>query len=95
LKEMPEFNTKEFSPSYGGQIDSLGNVKNIADAIKGTGADTKLAVDASFTLAAGDINIGSVEISDATDNTKRLMVNADGSLNMRVIGSIDGGVFGP
>jgi hypothetical protein len=92
---MPEFNTKEFSPSYGGQIDSLGNVKNIADAIKGTGADTKLAVDASFTLAAGDINIGSVEISDATDNTKRLMVNADGSLNMRVIGSIDGGVFGP
>jgi hypothetical protein len=70
-------------------------VKNIADAIKGTGADTKLAVDASFTLAAGDINIGSVEISDATDNTKRLMVNADGSLNMRVIGSIDGGVFGP
>jgi hypothetical protein len=92
---MPEFNTKEFSPSYGGQIDSLGNVKNIADAIKGTGADTKLAVDASFTLAAGDINIGSVEISDATDNTKRMMVNADGSLNMRVIGSIDGGVFGP
>jgi hypothetical protein len=92
---VPEFNTKEFSPSYGGQIDSSGNVKNIADAIKGTGADTKLAVDASFTLAAGDINIGSVEISDATDNTKRLMVNADGSLNMRVIGSIDGGVFGP
>lgn len=92
---MPDFNPKEFSPSYGGQIDSLGNVKNIADAIKGTGADTKLAVDASFTLAAGDINIGSVEIADATDNTKRLMVNADGSLNMRVIGSIDGGVFGP
>ena len=92
---MPDYNPQDFSPSYGGQIDSSGNVKNLADAIVGSGTNTKLAVDASFTLAAGDINIGSVEISDATDNTKRLMVNSDGSLNIRVIGSIDGGVFGP
>lgn len=42
---VPEFNTKEFSPSYGGQIDSSGNVKNIADAISGIGANTKLKVD--------------------------------------------------
>ena len=92
---MPDYNPQDFSPSYGGQIDSSGNVKNLADAIVGSGTNTKLAVDASFTLAAGDINIGSVEIADATDNTKRLMVNDDGSINMRVIGSIDGGVFGP
>jgi hypothetical protein len=90
---MPDYNPKDFSPSYGGQIDSAGNIKNLADAIKGTGANTKLAVDASFTLSPGDINIGSVEISDATDNTKRLKVNDDGSLNFRVVGSIDGGVW--
>lgn len=92
---MPDYNPQDFSPSYGGQIDSSGNVKNLADAIRGTGSDTKLAVDASFTLEASEITLGSVEISDATDNTKRLMVNSDGSLNIRVIGSIDGGVFGP
>jgi hypothetical protein len=94
LKEMPEFNTKEFSPSYGGQIDSLGNVKNIADAIKGTGADTKLAVDASFTLAPGDISIGAVELKDASTDD-RLKINTDGTLNIRIVGSISGGVFGP
>jgi hypothetical protein len=92
---MPDYNPKDFSPSYGGQIDSAGNIKNLADAITGTGANTKLAVDASFTLAASEINIGSVEIADATDNTKRMTVNSDGSLNMRIVGSIDGGVFGP
>lgn len=90
---MPDYNPKDFSPSYGGQIDSDGNIKNLADAIKGTGANTKLAVDASFTLSSGDINIGSVEIADATDNTRRLKVNEDGSLNFRVVGSIDGGVW--
>jgi hypothetical protein len=92
---MSTYNPNEYSPSYGGQIDSNGNIKNIADAITGTGSDTKLKVDASFTLSAGDINIGSVEIADATDNTKRMKVNDDGTLNIRIVGSIDGGVFGP
>jgi hypothetical protein len=90
---MPDYNVQDYSPSYGGTIDSSGNVKNIADALTGTGSNTKLKVDASFTLAPGDISIGAVEISDGTDNTKRLAINSDGSLNMRVIGSIDGGSF--
>ena len=91
---MPDYNPKDFSPSYGGQIDSAGNIKNLADAITGTGANTKLAVDASFTLAASEINIGAVEIKDAA-NDYRMTVNSDGTLNMRIVGSIDGGVFGP
>ena len=99
---VPEFNTKEFSPSYGGQIDSSGNVKNIADAIIGTGDNTKLKVDigdVDVSLNASDVQIGAVEIKNGQATSPadeyRLVVNADGSLNMRVIGSIDGGVFGP
>jgi hypothetical protein len=44
---MPDYNVQDFSPSYGGTIDSSGNVKNIADALTGTGSNTKLKVDAS------------------------------------------------
>jgi hypothetical protein len=43
--DMPDYNPKDFSPSFGGQIDSAGNIKNLADAITGTGANTKLKVD--------------------------------------------------
>ena len=91
---MPDYNPQDFSPSYGGQIDSSGNVKNLADAIRGTGSDTKLAVDASFTLEASEITLGSVEIKDATTED-RLKINSDGTLNIRIVGSISGGVFGP
>lgn len=43
---MSTYNPNEYSPSYGGQIDSNGDIKNLADAISGTGTDTKLKVDA-------------------------------------------------
>lgn len=87
---MPDYNPQDFSPSYGGQIDSAGNVKNLADAIKGTGANTKLAVDASFSLAPGDIKIGAVEIQDK-ENDNRLSINSSGHIGVYIMGSIDGG----
>lgn len=86
---MPDYNPSSYSPGFGGVIDSAGNIKNIADVIQ----NGKVEVNAAFTLSPGDISIGAVEISDGADPTKRLAVNADGSLNMRVIGSIDGGGF--
>ena len=101
-ENMSTYNPNEYSPSYGGQIDSSGNVKNIADAITGTGTSTKLKVDigdVDVSLNASDVQIGAVEIKNGQATSPadqyRLVVNADGSLNMRVIGSIDGGVFGP
>lgn len=42
---MPDYNPQDYAPSYGGQIDSNGNIKNIADAITGSGANTKLKVE--------------------------------------------------
>ena len=86
---MATYNPNEFQPGYGGVIDSEGNVKNIADVIQ----DGKVQVDASFTLDVGDIKLGAVEISDATEATRRLKVNEDGSINTRIVGSIHGGVF--
>jgi hypothetical protein len=89
---MPDFNPQDYAPGYGGKIDSQGNIKNIADVIT---PDGKVAVDigeVDVTLNASDIQIGAVEIKDAT-GTNRLAVNSDGSINMRVIGSIDGGTF--
>lgn len=97
---MPDFNVKDFSPSFGGKIDSSGNVKNIADAITGTGADTKVKVDigsTNVTLNASDVQIGAVEIkngqAEGIEDQYRMTVNSDGSLNMRIVGSIDGGTF--
>lgn len=91
---MPDYNPQDFSPSYGGQIDSNGNVKNLADAIKGTGANTKLAVDigGNIELKEVDIQIGAVELKDAVDG-HRAKIFSDGSIAMRVVGSIDGGVW--
>ena len=88
---MPDFNPNDFSPSYGGQIDSQGNVKNMADAIT---SDGKIRVDLSDSveLTVSDVNIGAVELKDATTEN-RMKVNEDGSINMRVVGSIDGGVW--
>jgi hypothetical protein len=90
---MPDFNPNDFSPSYGGQIDSQGNVKNMADAIT---SDGKIRVDLTeaVELTVSDIQIGAVELKDEGTNN-RLKINSDGSINMRVVGSIDGGVFGP
>jgi hypothetical protein len=97
---MPDYNPQDFSPGYGGKIDSAGNVKNIADAITGTGANTKVKVDIGSTnvsLNASDIQIGAVEIKNGQATSPadqyRMTVNSDGSLNMRIIGSIDGGTF--
>jgi hypothetical protein len=99
---MPDYNPKDFSPSYGGQIDSAGNIKNLADAITGTGANTMLKVDIGdldVSLNASDVQIGAVEIKNgqatSPQDAYRMTVNSDGSLNMRIVGSIDGGVFGP
>jgi hypothetical protein len=88
---MPDFNPNDFSPSYGGQIDSQGNVKNMADAIT---SDGKIRVDLSDSveLTVSDVNIGAVELKDATTEN-RMKVNEDGSINMRIVGSIDGGVW--
>lgn len=101
---MPDFNPQDFSPAYGGRIDSNGNVKNIADAIT---EDGKIAVDigdVDVTLNASDIQIGSVEIKDATTDT-RATVGANGlhvdvkgnspanPFYMAIVGSIDGGTF--
>lgn len=88
---MPDFNINDYQPGFGGKIDSQGNVKNIADAITPEG---KIAVDigTNIELKEVDIQIGAVEIKDA-NNTNRLAVNSDGSLNMRIVGSIDGGTF--
>jgi hypothetical protein len=97
---MPDFDPKDYQPGYGGKIDSQGNIKNIADAITGTGANTKVQVDigeVDVTLNASDLQIGAVEIkngqSTTPDDDYRMTVNSDGSLNMRIVGSIDGGTF--
>ena len=85
------YNINEYAPGSGKLIKSDGSIVNVADVIVGD----KLKVDASFSLAPGDIKIGAVEISDADVPDRRLKINEDGSINMRVVGSIDGGVFGP
>ena len=84
---MGQYNPNEFQPGYGGMIDSQGNVKNIADVIN---EDGRVKIDAELTVS--DVQIGAVEIKDET-GAYRLKVNSDGSINMRVVGSIDGGTF--
>ena len=97
---MVDFNPNDYQPGFGGKIDSSGNVKNIADAITGTGSDAKLKVDigaTSVSLNASDVQIGAVEIKNGQSTSPadqyRMTVNSDGSLNMRIVGSIDGGVW--
>lgn len=97
---MPDYNPSDYQPGFGGLIDSSGNVKNSADVITGTGTNAKLKVDigsASVSLNASDIQIGAVEIKNgqatSPEDAYRMMVNSDGSLNMRIVGSIDGGIF--
>ena len=94
---MPDFNINDYQPGFGGKIDSQGNVKNIADAITNDG---KIAVDignVDVTLNASDVQIGAVEIKNGQATSPadeyRMTVNSDGSLNMRIIGSIDGGTW--
>jgi hypothetical protein len=49
------------------------------------------------TLNASDVQIGAVEIKNGQATSPadeyRMTVNSDGSLNMRIVGSIDGGTF--
>jgi hypothetical protein len=97
---MSSFNASEYQPGYGGKIDSNGNVKNIADVITGSGSDAKLKVDigaTSVSLNASDVQIGAVEIKNGQATSPadeyRMTVNSDGSLNMRIVGSINGGVW--
>lgn len=97
---MPDFDKINYVPGYGGKIDSSGVVKNIADAITGTGTDTKVRVDigdVDVTLNASDVQIGAVEIKNGQSTSPadeyRMTVNSDGSLNIRIVGSIDGGVI--
>jgi hypothetical protein len=97
VNNMPDYNPLDYQPGYGGKIDSQGNVKNIADAIT---PDGKIAVDigdVDVTLNASDVQIGAVEIKNGQATSPadeyRMTVNSDGSLNMRIVGSIDGGTF--
>ena len=99
---MATYDTNKYEPGYGGRIDSTGTVKNIADTITGSGSTAKLKVDigsASVSLNTSDIQIGAVEIKsgDASSpaDAYRMTVNSDGSIPIRIVGSIDGGVFGP
>ena len=89
---MSTYDISNYQPGYGGVIDSTGEVKNIADIISEEG---RVKIEAELTVA--DIQIGAVEIKNgqATSpaNEYRMTVNSDGSLNMRIIGSIDGGTF--
>lgn len=94
---MPDFNVQDYQPGYGGKIDSQGNIKNIADTITDDG---KVAVDigaVNVSLNASDLQIGAVEIKNGQASSPadayRMAVNEDGSLNMRIIGSIDGGAW--
>lgn len=84
---MGQYNPNEFQPGYGGVINSEGNVVNIGDVVNEEG---RVKIEAELTVS--DIQIGAVEIKNAT-NDNRLIVNSDGSINMRVVGSIDGGTF--
>ena len=93
---MPaDFDPKNYQPGYGGQIDSNGNVKNLADTIVGTGEDARVKVEIDsldVSLNASDISLGSVEIRDGvTDN--RLAINSSGAIGVYIMGSIDGGTF--
>ena len=97
---MPDFNPNDYQPGFGGKIDSEGNVKNIADALKKVGTETKVAVDigdVNVSLNASDVQIGAVEIKNgqagSPKDAYRMVVNEDGSLNIRIVGSIDGGVL--
>lgn len=84
---MPKYNPQEYQPSFGGVIDSEGNVKNIADMIT---EDGRVKIEAELTVS--DVQIGAVELKDST-NEHRMAINADGSINIRIVGSIDGGVW--
>lgn len=84
---MGQYNPNEFQPGYGGVINSEGNVVNIGDVVN---EDGRVKIEAELTVS--DIQIGAVEVKDATTDV-RLAINSDGSINMRVVGSIDGGTF--
>ena len=88
---MADYNPSNYAPSYGGVINSEGDVVNIGDLVTPEGK-VKVDLSESIELTVSDIQIGAVEIKDAT-NAHRLAVNSDGSINMRVVGSIDGGPF--
>lgn len=90
---MGQYNPNEFQPGFGGVINSDGDVVNLGDVIN---EDGRVKIDAQLTVS--DLEIGAVEIKNGMVNTApeanyRMRVNEDGSLNMRIVGSIDGGTF--
>ena len=85
------YNVNEWAPSSGRVINSQGELVNVADVITPDGK-VKIDLNEAVELTVSDIQIGAVEIKDAT-GANRLAVNSDGSINMRVVGSIDGGTF--
>lgn len=93
------YNVNEYAPGSGKLIKSDGSVVNVADAYTSEG---KLKVDigdVDVSLTASDIQIGAVEIKNGQATTPadayRMTVNSDGSIPIRIVGSINGGVFGP
>ena len=88
---MGQYNPNEFQPGFGGVINSQGNVVNIGDLVTPEGK-VRVDLNEAVELTVSDIQIGAVEIKDESTNN-RMKVNSDGSLNFRVVGSIDGGAF--
>ena len=88
---MGQYNPNEFQPGFGGVINSQGNVVNIGDLVTPEGK-VRVDLNEAVELTVSDIQIGAVEVKDETTNS-RLKINNDGSINMRVVGSIDGGAF--
>lgn len=93
------YNVNEYAPGSGKLIKSDGSVVNVADAYT---SDGKLQVDigdVDVSLNASDVQIGAVEIKNGQAATPadeyRMAVNSDGSIPIRIVGSIHGGVFGP
>jgi hypothetical protein len=77
---MP-YDITQFSPGYGGTIDSSGNVKNIADTIDGSNNVKVSVTGGNVTLNATDIQIGAVELKDPT-NENRASISSTGALTV-------------
>ena len=68
---MP-YDTSAYSPTFGGVINSSGNVVNVGDTLDGSG-NVKVAVQGGITVNTGDIEIGAVELKDGTTDTRAVV----------------------
>ena len=68
---MP-YDISTYSPTFGGVINSSGNVVNVGDTVDGSG-NVKVAVQGGITVNTGDIEIGAVELKDGTTDTRAVV----------------------